>query len=687
MTDLLRKAGASVVRTIAPHLGVDLKGISLADPTLAAIFGIQDKTKLTDPYTQIPVVYAAIKKKATTLGSVPLRLYPVGSDEPLERGPAVDLFNWINPMTSQSEFTHAITSSLDLKGNFYVYPDEEEEKGWPLNLWVVPPDWVKPIIRENVFLGWEIDWQGQKIILTKDELIHGRYFNPHDTVLGLSPLVALSATNDVRWGSVQYSKYFFENDATPGLIIESEHKVTDAQRLRIEQMFFKERQGVKNSHRGLLLDGGATAKTLALSNKDIQLLELQSSTAEEVLYALDVPKTMLSIMEDINYATALQQDRSFWQKTMIPLGTLVTDSINKWLTPRGINARYDWQSIDALNMEVLEKAEASKIFYQIGFTANEINERLNLRFPEAPSRDVPFDPSRGTLDSGQPVRSIGPPAKRLMAPQDASVDMAEAMKARRAAEWKRLDDQTLIEIHRTDADIRRYFRDVENRLKRLFIDNFKNLEEARLKLTRDEINALLADMQHVSDAYDDARMRELLTNHILEAMSSGADSIVGDFGVVDTVARQYLVSRTETIRSINENARTKMEAALRSALADGIEAGLSEESMIEVVLETVGEQMKQARAHARTIARTEVHSAWTAGRAVAIESTDPPRKMWISSRDAKVRPSHAAVDGEIVDFDSNFSNGLSRPYDPTAPAEEVINCRCKFVAIYDPEDV
>lgn len=52
-------------------------------------------------------------------------------------------------------------------------------------------------------------------------------------------------------------------------------------------------------------------------------------------------------------------------------------------------------------------------------------------------------------------------------------------------------------------------------------------------------------------------------------------------------------------------------------------------------------------------------------------------KQWDSTLDGKTRESHVAVDGEIRELNEKFSNGLMFPGDPSGPAAEVINCRCR----------
>lgn len=54
-------------------------------------------------------------------------------------------------------------------------------------------------------------------------------------------------------------------------------------------------------------------------------------------------------------------------------------------------------------------------------------------------------------------------------------------------------------------------------------------------------------------------------------------------------------------------------------------------------------------------------------------------KQWDSTLDSRVRPSHQKVDGEIVEVEEKFSNGLMYPGDSDGMAKEVVNCRCALL--------
>ena len=80
---------------------------------------------------------------------------------------------------------------------------------------------------------------------------------------------------------------------------------------------------------------------------------------------------------------------------------------------------------------------------------------------------------------------------------------------------------------------------------------------------------------------------------------------------------------------------------------------------------------------AMRVARTEMAEAAGYGqRESARQSGVVKYKVWITSRDDRVRDSHASLDGQKRTLDEPYSNGLMYPGDASGKAEEVINCRC-----------
>lgn len=86
------------------------------------------------------------------------------------------------------------------------------------------------------------------------------------------------------------------------------------------------------------------------------------------------------------------------------------------------------------------------------------------------------------------------------------------------------------------------------------------------------------------------------------------------------------------------------------------------------------------KARALTIARTESIGALNEAEMIAArESGIITSKEWLATDDARTRDSHHEINGQRVDLEEPFGNGLMHPGDRNGTAEEVINCRCSLL--------
>ena len=86
-------------------------------------------------------------------------------------------------------------------------------------------------------------------------------------------------------------------------------------------------------------------------------------------------------------------------------------------------------------------------------------------------------------------------------------------------------------------------------------------------------------------------------------------------------------------------------------------------------------------------ARTAITSAHSLGKLKGYERAADMgigvKKQWLAALDSRTRGSHRHLDGEVVELDAEFSNGLRYPGDPDGPGSEVYNCRCTLVPVID----
>lgn len=118
---------------------------------------------------------------------------------------------------------------------------------------------------------------------------------------------------------------------------------------------------------------------------------------------------------------------------------------------------------------------------------------------------------------------------------------------------------------------------------------------------------------------------------------------------------------------------------IRAQITSSILQGESIPDIAKHLMERIPEMNK---ASAIRTARTAVTSAQNGGRLASYEKADQMgikvRKRWIATKDGRTRRDHRKMDGETVDWDEDFSNGLRYPGDPSGKPVETYNCRCSL---------
>jgi hypothetical protein len=127
----------------------------------------------------------------------------------------------------------------------------------------------------------------------------------------------------------------------------------------------------------------------------------------------------------------------------------------------------------------------------------------------------------------------------------------------------------------------------------------------------------------------------------------------------------------------------RLDGIIRRSVADGKPIADADVEKIVVTYKN-----RSLRSRAESIARTETLSAVNAGKhesyLQAVDSgkvaASAVRKVWNTRLDGRERQTHAAMNGESVGIYESFVSPsgarLLHPGDKTAPAAEVINCRC-----------
>lgn len=180
---------------------------------------------------------------------------------------------------------------------------------------------------------------------------------------------------------------------------------------------------------------------------------------------------------------------------------------------------------------------------------------------------------------------------------------------------------------------------------------------------------------------------EAMARLTLDGMKGGGgvEKKRDDGGLIDFTMRVMsewlMIHALEAATSIIGAQKRQAQRILDEAVAEGL--GNNETAR------RIGRELGGGltRVQAQRIARTETAIAANKGAFEAARSTGIDLvKVWGATEDERTRPTHAEANGQQVDADEKFEVGgvqMDHPGDPTAPASEIINCRC--TAIYLPK--
>lgn len=240
-----------------------------------------------------------------------------------------------------------------------------------------------------------------------------------------------------------------------------------------------------------------------------------------------------------------------------------------------------------------------------------------------------------------------------------------------AAEWRSVDTLRQRALGRLQARIEEY---IAARLHAAAQALAQRAQKSTLEVVSDII-----DLAQWLDTLTDLLSVELI-NAIREGFETGKLRI-------DSTSILFDAENPEVRRVMNEliQKAQSVPETLRDAVADAVGDGLEgEETWDEIAARVNGLAQDMPRWKAEQIAQTTGTGAFEQGQLQAFKAAGVDAKRWLSQRDGRVRPSHFAADGEEVGLDDPFTVGgapMQYPGDPTAPAREVVNCRCSLLPI------
>ena len=212
-----------------------------------------------------------------------------------------------------------------------------------LNPWTTVPRIYKGQLVYDVTANAET---GEAKVLHKDDVFHTKGLSM-DGINGMDPITTCMTSLGLAISSNEYGASFFNNDASPSLILHSNPDTvwTDEQRKRVRNKWALENSG-KNSRGVALAEGVSHVSQLNISPNESQFLETRQEAVRDIARMLGIPPVLLGDPAASTYDNITQLYRSFVADTLIPIATEMTADIDKQLLnpDRPYYARFDFKA-------------------------------------------------------------------------------------------------------------------------------------------------------------------------------------------------------------------------------------------------------------------------------------------------------------------------------------------------------
>lgn len=310
---------------VSPWIGTG----ATAFESRAAVPPFDYASAVREGYLTNPVAQRSVRIVAEGVGGAPL----TGDDPALRR--------LVTCSCGTTPLLEVLAAQLLLHGNAYVQVIKDAA-GTPVELFPLRPERVSVVAGAD---GWPAAYAyrvaGETLtIASQDEggwpnLIHLKGFHPVDDHYGAGCLSAAAQAIAVHNAATAWNRALLDNAARPsGALVYAPggqngggETLAPEQFERLKTELAQAFQGAGNAGRPMLLEGGLSWQSMALSPADMDFASLKAAAARDIALAFGVPPMLLGLPGDNTYANYREANRALWRLTLLPLAGRILDGL------------------------------------------------------------------------------------------------------------------------------------------------------------------------------------------------------------------------------------------------------------------------------------------------------------------------------------------------------------------------
>lgn len=660
-------------------------------------------------YAKEPWIYTGATHIARSLVSVPLKVYDQTGEKELPSHPLNALLKSGTPVQSDIEKDWCSYLDLALGGNAFILL----EPGGKRIAGMAPIECTTPEMRADgvglrgitvTQIGSSSATQGRFFPI--EDVVHLKTPNPYSPFFGMS--IFLAAARPLlqdRYKNEYDMAFYLRGAMTPG-VIEATEDLSQSRLKRLMLTFEQSFTGKSNWWRTLFLPKGSKWVSSGLTMTEMQHLESLKENRKTILAVIGIPGSLVGLVEDVNRATAEQQERVFWSNTVIPTAKFIaagwTNShLVKVIYGGKVMVKPDFSGIEAVEGFASirkERADAMAPYFYI----DEVREKIWKAQPLPNGAGQRFAAEvRAALPAGgggelqlttAPAASV--PAVTETAP---TFDLKAARKAAATGSQNRIEEKLGVALERAvNAYVEELLDDVV-----AAIDGRRDLAAYLDSHAETRLNAY---MQRAAGTYASAMERGFsAAASQVKTFTASEKRVTSGFPGLSENDREAV----EVLRERGRDGRRRVleqraierfrgfDSSRTDAIVGLVAEGHAEGQSFEEISRGIRDVYKERyRNQSRTIVRTEILSAVSEGLAwnhdVLGQVFSDVQKEWIHQGDGGINPdareehvdfeARGPIPGAAV-WEASDGTALAYPRDPAGGPAQVINCRCSMISV------
>jgi HK97 family phage portal protein len=672
--------------------------------------GSWSKGKQLEQYNRSLYVMACVSKIAQKVASTEFRLFQIlnseGEKKEIMTHPLLDLIYRPNAFQTKTEFLQKTIINKKLTGDAFWYK-VRNNSGRVVELWNLRPDFMTIVKDPALFIkGYEFTKaNGTKEFFDVDDIVHFKGVNPLDEYYGSSPIVSTQSRIDTEGFASQYQRDFFLNNARPDAVLKTTKALTALQKEEIKSSFEKRHRGLGNSSKIALFEGGVDYQQISISQKEMDFIESMKFTRDDILTAFAVPKPIVAITDDVNRANAETATYIFLSETIKPEVAEIFEKINEEMTYPDFGENFFLDYIDPTPKNVEQKLLVYDNAIKNGWMMiNEVRQLENL------------EPIEGGWELWKPFSEV----------DVGGLVQGGEKKANRASEkgifkGKRNLLSRMIIAEETQKEIRKSFAPKKKELVKLIVGDNRakyyelinnridrrgaSLKTELVKLNKEQEKKFFELFAGEDFSKGVGKKKKTISSATLKKINNFFEDeqpvyAEFDFPFLENYAKtsgkealsmiepgKDFIYTAEVKKTLKERAKLfglSVNTTTRDKITEAISAGLEEGEGVVQISDRIRDIYSDFNlSRADMIARTEATAGNNEGTLAGFKQSVASHKEWIATMDDSTRDSHAEMDGEVVELNDSFTNGLKYPGDANGDPGETINCRCVLAPVIE----